>query len=176
MTEIFWMISDKNEMEEYNQFDTEMETEMEKERLREGRQFDGFASANGDCEITGYETNIREECEEVSTIECKKVNVTKVRSEIRPRCKTLFDQKCNVTYNDVPTKKCSPKKINRYKYFLFFFIFIIFIHFTGVRQNTRLLRIKCTRRSAKWVFSIFVRNMSLFLLKWKFTIIPQINF
>ena len=113
------LISDKNDREESSKFDTEMETEMEKERLREGRQFDGFASANGHCEITGYETNIREECEEVSTIECKKVNVTKFRSEIRPRCKTLFDQKCNVTYNDVPTQKCSPKKINRYKYFLF---------------------------------------------------------
>ena len=71
------LISDKNEREESRKFDTEMETEMEKERLREGRQFDGFASANGDCEITGYETNIREECEEVSTIEsqCNKIPV-----------------------------------------------------------------------------------------------------
>jgi hypothetical protein len=107
------LISDPNEGEESSQFDTEMETEMRKEKLREGRQFDGFASANGDCEITGFETNIREECEEVSTIECKKVNVTQFRTEIKPRCKTLFDQKCNVTYNDVPTQRCSPRKRNR---------------------------------------------------------------
>jgi hypothetical protein len=107
------LISDQNEEEESSQFATEMETEMKNEKLREGRQFDGFASANGDCEITGFETNIREECEEVSTIECKKVNVTEFRTEIKPRCKTLFDQKCNVTYNDVPTQKCSPRKRNR---------------------------------------------------------------
>ena len=102
--------------EESSQFDIELKTEIEKERLREGRQFDGFASANGDCEITGYETNIREEWEEVSTIECKKVNVTKFRSEIRPRCKTLFDQKyytSGQTYNNVPKQKCSPKRRNR---------------------------------------------------------------
>ena len=79
------------------------------EELRKGRQFGGVPQ----CETTGFETTIREECEEVSNIECKKVNVTMVRNEIGNRCKTMFDQKCNVTYKDVPTSKCSPYQRTR---------------------------------------------------------------
>ena len=80
---------------------------------REARQFPGFSNPRGNCEITGYETNIREECTEVSNVECKKINVTMYRPEITQRCKTSFDQTCNVTYKDVPTDKCSPTKRNR---------------------------------------------------------------
>ena len=57
----------------------------EKERI--GRQFPGFANPLGECEVVGYETKVREECEEVSNIECKKINVTMYRPEIRERCK-----------------------------------------------------------------------------------------
>ena len=89
--------------------DDEKETEGE----RTGKQFPGFANPLGECEVTGYETNIREECEEVSNIECKKVNVTMYRPEIKKRCKTSFDQTCNVTYKDVPSHKCSPTKKNK---------------------------------------------------------------
>ena len=81
----------------------------ETNKSREGRQFDGFASAAGDCETTGFETKVSEECEEGSNIECKKVNVTQFRTEIKPRCKTLFDQiidncpptcvRCETEYN-----------------------------------------------------------------------------
>ena len=87
--------------------------ETERHKSKEGRQFDGFASAAGNCETTGFETRVREECEEVSNIECKKVNVTQFRTEIKPRCKTMFDQICNVTYNDVPKHKCTRKQRNR---------------------------------------------------------------
>ena len=80
---------------------------------RTERQFPGFASPLGECEVVGFETNVREECDEVSNIECKRVNVTRYRPEIRERCKTSFDQSCNVTYKDVPTDKCTPRKRNR---------------------------------------------------------------
>ena len=83
----------------------------EKERI--GRQFPGFANPLGECEVVGYETKVREECEEVSNIECKKINVTMYRPEIRERCKTSFDQSCNVTYKDVPTDKCESTARNR---------------------------------------------------------------
>ena len=66
------------------------------QRSREARQ--GFAPALGECEVTGFETRVREECEEISEIQCKKVNVTYYRNEIRSRCKTLFDQTYNITY------------------------------------------------------------------------------
>ena len=75
----------------------------EKERI--GRQFPGFANPLGECEVV--------ECEEVSNIECKKINVTMYRPEIRERCKTSFDQSCNVTYKDVPTDKCESTARNR---------------------------------------------------------------
>ena len=75
------------------------------QRSREARQ--GFAPALGECEVTGFETRVREECEEISEIQCKKVNVTYYRNEIRSRCKTLFDQTCNITYTEVPKNKCS---------------------------------------------------------------------
>ena len=102
------LLSENKEREELK-----MEKVTGKNKSREGRQFDGFASAAGDCETTGFETKVREECEEVSNIECKKVNVTQFRTEIKPRCKTMFDQICNVTYNDVPKHKCTPKQRNR---------------------------------------------------------------
>ena len=85
----------------------------ENEKKRTARQFPGFANPLGECEVVGYETKVREECEEVSNIECKKINVTMYRPEIRQRCKTSFDQTCNVTYKDVPTDKCSPTERNR---------------------------------------------------------------
>ena len=83
------------------------------EKKRAGKQFPGFANPLGECEVIGFETKVREECEEISNIECKPINVTMYRPEIRERCKTSFDQTCNVTYKDVPTDKCTPTKRNR---------------------------------------------------------------
>ena len=81
-------------------------------RPREGRQ-EGFEGVLGECEITGFEVMVREECEKGSEIQCEKVNVTKFRTEIVNKCKTLFDNKCEVTYNDVPTQKCMQKQKNK---------------------------------------------------------------
>ena len=78
-----------------------------KKLLRKGRQ------EGPQCETTGFETTVKEECEEGSEVECRKVNVTMYRVELGNRCKTMFDQKCNVTYKDVPTEKCSPYLRNR---------------------------------------------------------------
>ena len=89
------------------------ESEVAKLRDREGRQGDGFVNPNGNCEVTGFETRVRNECEEVTEVECTPVNVTKTRSEIVNRCKTEIDKICDLTFNDVPTQKCSPKQTNR---------------------------------------------------------------
>ena len=68
------LLSDNTETEDM--FADDEETDAPKERGREARQFPGFENPLGNCEITGYETNIREECTEVSNVECKKINVT----------------------------------------------------------------------------------------------------
>ena len=68
---------------------------------------------NNVINLCRFETNLREECEEVSNVECKRINVTMYRPEIRERCRTSFDQSCNVTYKDVPTDKCAPRLRNR---------------------------------------------------------------
>ena len=82
------------------------------QRERQARQ-GGFEGANGNCETTGFEVRNREECNEVTEIRCETVNITKFRNTIVERCQTLFDQKCNVTFNDVPKQKCSPKQRNK---------------------------------------------------------------
>ena len=111
LKELSRLLDDRGEVDvEIIKEDDEKE---EPEMARKPKQFPGFVNPAGECELQGYETNIREECEEVSNIECKKVNVTMYRPEIRQRCKTSFDQICNVTYKDVPTDKCSPTKKNR---------------------------------------------------------------
>ena len=85
------------------------------EKARGARQNAGFASELGECETTGFETRMREDCEEISEIQCKTVNVTQYRTELRPRCKTLFDQTCNVTYAENPANKCSQLEKTKYK-------------------------------------------------------------
>ena len=42
--------------------------------------------------------------------ECKEVDVTKFKSEIKSVCKTKQDQACNVTMKDVPTQECLPSE------------------------------------------------------------------
>ena len=86
-------------------------TKNERIRERAGRQ--GFQAASGDCETTGFEVRNREECNEVTEIKCEFVNITKFRNTIVERCQTLFDQKCNVTFNDIPKRKCLPKQRNK---------------------------------------------------------------
>ena len=66
------------------------------------------------CEVTGFETRTREECEEVSKVECKPITLTKYRTEIVNRCTVkIDDQICNVTYTGVPKQKCLPKTVTK---------------------------------------------------------------
>ena len=66
------------------------------------------------CETTGFETRTREECKEVSEIECKPIMVKKVRTEIVEKCETLLDRNtCNVTYTGVPKQQCVPRTSKR---------------------------------------------------------------
>ena len=72
-----------------------------------------FEALDGECTTTGYEVRTREECEEIHEIKCETINVTKHRQEIVPKCQTLVDQQCNVTYVDVPTQQCKARQRNR---------------------------------------------------------------
>ena len=66
------------------------------------------------CEVTGFETRTREECEEVTETECRPIMVKKIRTEIVEKCETMLDKVCNVTYTEVPKQKCSPKTSKRF--------------------------------------------------------------
>ena len=98
-----------------------------RQEARRGRQtededLEGFQPEET-CERTGTESRKREECQvtedrrrtedrehlqEVSEIECRAVEVTKLRMEIKKECKTKHDQTCNVTMKEVPTEECQP--------------------------------------------------------------------
>ena len=47
---------------------------------------------------------------EVKETQCKEVEVTKFRTEIKSECKTKHDQACNVTMKDMPTQQCLPSE------------------------------------------------------------------
>ena len=98
-----------------------------RQEARRGRQtededLEGFQPEET-CERTGTESRKREECQvtedrrrtedrehlqEVVDIECRAVEVTKLRMEIKTECKTKHDQTCNVTMKEVPTEECQP--------------------------------------------------------------------
>ena len=101
----------------YDDYDEERDTGVD-ENDRGPKQGPGFArppqigdkTSNNleECETTGFETRTREECEEAVEIECNPVTVTRYRTKIVNRCKTLVDKSCNVTYTDVPKEECTP--------------------------------------------------------------------
>ena len=66
------------------------------------------------CEVTGFETRTREECEEVTEIDCKPITVKKIRTEIRPKCETMLNKTCDVIYNSEPKEQCKPTTSKRY--------------------------------------------------------------
>ena len=74
---------------------------------REGKQVNSNLE---ECETQGFETRTREECNEVSEIDCKPIQVTKYKTEIVQRCRTLTDKKCEVLYTEVPKEKCEPSE------------------------------------------------------------------
>ena len=61
------------------------------------------------CELTGFQTRTREECEEVTEINCKPITVKKIRTEIRHKCETMMNKTCQVIYNSEPKQQCKPK-------------------------------------------------------------------
>ena len=65
------------------------------------------------CEVTGFETRTREECEEVTEIDCKPITVKKIRTEIRPKCETMLNKTCDVIYNSEPKQQCKPTTSKR---------------------------------------------------------------
>ena len=65
-----------------------------------------FEENSEDCETVRHETRTREECEEVSELQCGPIQVTKYRKEIDQNCTTKTDQSCEVLYTEVPKEKC----------------------------------------------------------------------
>lgn len=65
------------------------------------------------CEVTGFETRTREECEEVTEVDCKPITVKKIRTEIRPKCETMLNKTCDVIYNSEPKQQCKPTTSKR---------------------------------------------------------------
>ena len=66
------------------------------------------------CEVTGFETRVREECEEVSEIDCRPIQVKKIRTEIRQQCDVKLNKTCDVVFNPAPKDQCSLVMEKRY--------------------------------------------------------------
>ena len=79
------------------------------------------------CEVTGFESKTQEECQvsynlnpqlyfvcsfrqDITETQCNDVEVTKMRTVIKPECRTKHDQACNVTMKEVPTQQCLPSE------------------------------------------------------------------
>lgn len=60
------------------------------------------------CEVTGFESRVREECEEVSEVECTPIEVKKIKTEIRDKCEVKLNKTCEVQFSPAPTEKCHP--------------------------------------------------------------------
>ena len=50
---------------------------------------------------------MREECEDVSEIDCRPIQVKKVRTEIRQQCDVKLNKTCDVVFNPAPKDQCS---------------------------------------------------------------------
>ena len=86
-------------------------------RRRKGRQLgldslDGFEQDEV-CEQTGFETRLREECNEVIETECTPIEVTKIRTEIVSKCKTKNEENCTIAMKEVPRQECTPSEEKR---------------------------------------------------------------
>ena len=58
------------------------------QRARGGRQITGGGVVSGDCEITGFEVRIREECQVVTETLCTNVTVARYSKRIDQTCTT----------------------------------------------------------------------------------------
>merc|ERR1712064_176467 len=61
------------------------------------------------CKTTGYETRLRELCEEVLETVCKPVKEVEYRKEIQERCDTRLQQQCNTTIRERPREVCKER-------------------------------------------------------------------
>ena len=72
------------------------------------------ASAKLDtCEVTGFETRTREECEEATELDCKPIQVKKIKTEIRQKCEVMLNKTCDVVFNPAPKPECRPISTKR---------------------------------------------------------------
>jgi len=74
---------------------------------RQQRQLGGTDGQN--CRTEGYDTRVRDDCQEVIDTVCNTVQVTKYRTEIDQQCKTKIDQKCRPIETNVPKQECKEK-------------------------------------------------------------------
>ena len=70
------------------------------------------------CELIGFEFTNKTECNEIFEIECGPANVTKFRTELVDKCRTVIDKKCNLRMIEVPERKCQERLQNKYDYSL----------------------------------------------------------
>ena len=78
------------------------------------------------CEVTGFESRVREECEEVSEVECTPIEVKKIKTEIREKCEVKLNKTCEVQFSPAPTEKCHPTTKRRSHHNLLFSQYYLF--------------------------------------------------
>ena len=103
----------------------------ESEGMREGRQVQEFEPDENrkqladqsrgfipfeECELVGFEFRNATECNEVFEVECGPANVTKYRTELVDKCKTVIDRKCDLRMIEVPQQKCQERLQNKYNF------------------------------------------------------------
>ena len=109
------------------------------------------------CEVTGFESRVREECEEVSEVECTPIEVKKIKTEIREKCEVKLNKTCEVQFSPAPTEKCHPTTKRRSHHIYYFHNIICsphrHIHISNISDapsTSRSSRSRSTRRSARW--------------------------
>ena len=75
-------------------------------------QFQPFAPFEK-CDLVGYEFRKKEECKEVSEVDCALANVTKTRTELVKKCHTVIEQKCEEIMTEVPQQYCQQRLKNK---------------------------------------------------------------
>jgi len=99
-------VSDDYDYEDYDDFETETvaKSDFDNEKRLEALE---------ECETTGFETNVREECDEVTVTECNPIKTLKSMPTIETVCKTVVKDNCTVQYKDIPTEVCKNKPEKR---------------------------------------------------------------
>ena len=124
---------DFEDFEDFDDFDYAYDFDSGEEEERRGKQLPGLPGPGllplEECETAGFERRQREECQEViftaciktffdlqpfpfqvPSLECNMVNVTKYRTEIVNKCKSIVDRECHVVDEQVPKEECVPSQ------------------------------------------------------------------